>query len=448
MKKLTALGANIFAGLFTHGVRQAGYEILGHLEHGNYGVATARANFPKLEVRVGREHWKERDFKNKVNFMFCNPPCAAWSNARSGRGGTWEEQLPRLRYIHDCVDAGINIQPDVWCWESVTSAWRMGQTFVLHQAEKWNDAGYHCTVLLQDNQYLGAPQIRQRMFLIAHRYPLVWPRFTRPISVRESFAQLEGKQLEDPGLYTIDMQPLWKKRLWPMSKNYNGYFRKTFELEGRGPEKLTGRIPSVLVRRLGWDDPAPVMMAAGLRLHPSKPRYVSWHEWLTLCGLPLNWKTTCRTLDSASQELGRAVMPAVGKWLGTAVKLGLQQKPLDPRRPVTRFVDLRKPDSPIEQELFKFEGFTITPVVPPPIPLLEEKPVRAARAGGSGEPRTPKAGIGARIRGMILEGVSTEAILTTIHKEFPASRATAADVSWNRGRLRRDGLLKEERRSA
>lgn len=441
MSKLRALGANIFAGLFTYGVKKAGFEILGQLEHGPYGVATARLNFPKMDVRVGRENWREQEYKGKVDFMFTNPPCAAWSTARSGQGGTWEEQTSRLRCVHDCVEAGLIIKPKAWCWESVTNAWRAGHSFVVHQAEKWNDAGYHCTVLLQNNKFIGGKQERSRMFLIAHKHPLVWPKFSEEPTVGEVWKAAglplsevaQQRKFGQHGLNPDKFQPLWS-RLWKMSENYNGYFRRTYLQEGRGPKKLQGRIPSVMVRRMSMDEPAPVMLASGLRLHPTEMRYVSWHEWLALVGLPMDWKTSCRSMGSASQELSRAVMPDVGNWLARAVKKGLELPPIK-GRPTTRLVDLRKPDAPIEEQLWTFDGFTSKPVVPPPFaPLKEPKPGRAPRTGGPSKP-----GSGERMRELIMKGVDADSIIKTIHKEFPGSKASKADVSWNKGRLRREG---------
>lgn len=433
-KKFTALGADIFAGLFTQGVKQAGFEVLGHLEHGPYGVATAKANFPDLDIRVGRENWNESEFKGKVDFLYTNPPCAAWSNAaqRGKARGSWDTQLDRLRCVHDCVDAGLAIRPKAWCWESVTNAWRAGNQFVIHQAEKWNDAGYHCTVLLQDNQFLGTPQARQRMFLIAHKHPLVWPKLTKTTTVAEAFERLKGKKLPELGLYEPPLQDLFE-RLWKLSDNHNGYLRHAWSEEGTGGKK--GRIPSVMVRRIKLDEPAPVMTDSGHRLHPTKPRWVSWHEWLALCGLPLTWKTSRTSLSGATVELARAVMPPVGKWLATAVRDGLLLPPLR-GQPTTRLVDLRKPDAPYEEKLFTFDGFTAKAITPPPLPLLKQS------KHGGGEPKkssgSSRPGSGARIRELLTKGWSHEKILATIHQEFPGSKATKSDVSWQKNHMKRE----------
>lgn len=459
MSKPTALGANIFAGLFTKGIKDAGFEVLGHLEHGPYGVATAKLNFPKLEVRVGRENWKETDFKGKVDFMYTNPPCAAWSNAGTKRStrGSWETQVDRLRCVYDCVEAGIAIRPKAWCWESVTQAWVAGRSFVTEQAERWCDAGYHVTVLIQDNQFLGVPQARRRMFLIAHQHPLVWPKLTETTTVREVLESVKNKK----SAQTLNEHRLtpYYKRLWKLSKEYGGYMRKTFEVEGRG--NIEGPTPSVLERRLPLDKPAPVMLSADKRMHPTQCRYLDWKEWLAFCGLPLDWKTAQPTLEPATYELARAVMPGVGKWLGKAVKDGLKLPKLR-GQPIARVVNFTDPEHPSDVELFRFSGLTMKRTVPPPLPPLGTKPARVTKvdvalSGSEGKRKGPKApavayvqkkpGSGKRIRELLRKGWDAERILETIHKEFPGSKATKSDVSWNRGAMKPGGRFEHEEAS-
>lgn len=439
MSKLTAVGMNIFAGLFTKGVKDAGFDVKAQLEHGQYGVATAKLNFPKLPIIVGRENWNETQFK-AVDFAYCNPPCAAFSTAGKGN---WEDQLPRLRYIYDCVEAGIAMKPKAWCWESVTQAWGKAQQYVLQMAERWNDAGYHCTVVLLDNQYLGTPQVRKRFYLFAHKHPLVWPKFLKPITAGEvlkSVAKLKVNP-DDPQPFTPN--PLWK-HLWKLSRAHGGYLAHALKAEGRRDKKgreLEGGRPSVMVRVLKPDEPAPVMIASHLRFHPYEPRGLNWNEWRAIVGLPQDWKTSERSMSAASAELARAVMPATGKWLATAVKNGLKLPPIK-GQPTTRFVDIRDPEHIEERELFKYEGPTITPLIPPPIPLLTEQKGRRPRGSSSTGPRGPrlaKPGSGVRIRELLMKGKDADEILSIIHKEFPGSKATKSDVSWNKGRLKREG---------
>lgn len=431
-KKLTALGGDIFAGLFTHGVKQAGFEILGHLEHTTYGTPTAKLNFPNLDIRNGIHNWHPEEFKKKVNFMYTNPPCAAWSQMQVST--PWEEHTERLQIVRDLVTAGLIIEPDVWCWESVLGAWRRGREFVLEQAETWLTYGYHVTVLLQNNMYLGVSQNRPRMFLIAHKYPLIWPRFHDPMTTGELLRSLPPKKnLPDS---PVVQPPLANslKTLWKESLPFGGTLRRALIIkDAKDQAKLKPR-PAMTVSRMDAKKVPGTFIGASKRLHPYQPRTINWFECLTLAGLPPTWKTTHRSLEPASLELSRAVMPAVGKWLATAVKQGLKLPKLNPRRPVCRLVDLRNPDNTYEEILMNFAppGRPVKPEWNPETPPA--KSPRTPRPASPGQPRKP--GSGARIRELLEQGKETNDILKIIHTEFPQSKATSADVSWNRRKLR------------
>lgn len=436
-KKPTALGGAIFAGLFTRGVMDAGFEVLGHLEHGPYGVATAKLNFPKLEVRVGRDAWHEQDYAGKVDLMYTNPPCAAWSAMGAAtQGGRWQDQTERLRYVHDLVDAGLVVKPEVWVWESVTNAWRHGREFVLEVGQRWAQAGYHVTVLLQNNKFIGGHQHRPRVFVIAHRRPLVWQPFTKPLTTREIFAQLP-KGLPKPPMNHPPL-PASLKQLWAECPDFGYVLRRTLvNKEGHEQAKLRPR-PAMTVNRMRWDQTPGVFIGASKRLHPAQPRNVNWYEVLALCGLPLTWQSSQRQLESASLECSRAVMPGVGRWLAKSVKAGLSQ-PRFRGKPVIRLVDLQDPERVREEILWTLGD---PPLPSTQLPLLAVKPPRPASAKTLRDPSLPprKPGSGARIRELLQKGWDAEKILVVIHREFPGSKATKSDVAWNRGKLRKEGV--------
>lgn len=433
----TALGGDIFAGLFTHGVKQAGFNVLGHLEHTTYGSATARLNFPQLPIYNGIEIWAPERFRRKVDFMYCNPPCAAWSNMRRTTSH-WTEHVERLTYVRELARAGMIISPQVWCWESVVNAYRAGQEFVFEIARLWNDQNYHVTIWLQNNMHLGGMQSRERMLLIAHRHPLIWPRLTTHSTVVEA---LGSKSLDFTAPSQIEMAPLtkWWSRLWKESVKYNGYMRRThFELiDSVTPRDGKINVPLATVKRLTIDKPAPVMLQCYMRLHHSEPRFYNWREWLQLCNLPQTWKTAIKQADPASRELARSVMPPVGKFLGTAVRRGLELPAFHGKYVETRLFDMRKPQAIIDTQLWT------QPRVPRPEPPawrfdapLITKPERARHTSNQAPTTTRQLGSGRRIRELLEDGCTTNEILVVIRKEFPASKATSADVSWNRRKLR------------
>jgi hypothetical protein len=63
-----------------------------------------------------------------------------------------------------------------------------------------------------------------------------------------------------------------------------------------------------------------------------------------------------------------------------------------------------------------------------------------AAAAAVSVPTGRPGGIGAFIRELIQKGHETVAILEQVRAKFPQSKATASDVSWNKGKLRKMGV--------
>ncbi len=333
-RPLTALGGNIFAGLFTVGVKRAGYRVLGHLEHGPYGVATAKLNHPELADRVWTRPsaWPDPSTFGRVNLMFCNPPCAAWSSARASKKGSWEDHVERLAIIDHLTTYGIALKPDAWVWESVTNAWRHGRGFIDRIAEAWLDAGYSVTVLKQNNMYLGVPQNRPRVLVTAHRHPLVLPPLTDPPDAAAVLKRVKPKKDDFfPGHTAEGWQNLWHRA------EGHGNMRRVWQAMDTQQLKGVSRTPSFLVRRIAKEGPAPVMLDYEKLWHPTEPRCLTWREALALCGLPETWVPE-RWTKAAFSDLSRAVMPPVGEWLARAVADGLRLKPV--RHPTYQVVHL------------------------------------------------------------------------------------------------------------
>ncbi len=70
-------------------------------------------------------------------------------------------------------------------------------------------------------------------------------------------------------------------------------------------------------------------------------------------------------------------------------------------------------------------------------PEVKKAPAAKAAPKAPGEGRKP--GSGALIRELILKGKDVDAILAEVKKRFPDSKAGPSDVSWNRGKLRKEG---------
>ena len=454
MAKPVALGGDIFAGLFTRGVLDAGYNVIGHLEHTDYGLKTAKLNFPDLDIRVGTNNWCPYEYRDKVDLMYTNPPCAAWSNMRGADANNWEEQTARLDFVNELSIAGQIIRPKAWTWESVTNAWTRGEKFVREQARSWTDAGYQVSILLYDNANVGVPQRRERMMFIAHRHPLDKAELKRTeprITTGHALLRVPLKQDLPPTPIEPPPLPVGWKELWKESYKYKGRLRDAYQAHIDAGKPRPPTIPLAVVKRLLSDQVAPVMLASFMRLHPSQPRMLDWHEWLAMCGLPPTWQTACTHFDSATRELARAVMPGVGKWIATAVKKGLSKHEFKGEA-TAAVIDLRDPnDTNIEVLWTNKIGKIIVPNWAPtseaPKPKREKKTIEAPTKPAKKAPKqlplpgTKRVGSGERIREMLEQNMTPDAILGVIHDEFPGSKATKADVAWNKRKLR---LMKEE----
>lgn len=83
----------------------------------------------------------------------------------------------------------------------------------------------------------------------------------------------------------------------------------------------------------------------------------------------------------------------------------------------------------------------VVPLTKEEVDMATKKKAEKTNAGKGGKEKSArKPGSGARIRELILKGVDPEKILATIHKEFPGSKAKASDISWNKGKLRKEGV--------
>jgi len=211
--------------------------------------------------------------------------------------------------------------------------------------QKFANAGYSVTVLLQNNMYLGAPQDRPRMFAIAHKYPLVWPPLTAPQTVEEVL-----KWIRVPKKDWDVLCDEYNKHLWEQAATLKGSMRRAHDLSETSIRN--GRFPCFLDRRLIGNKVAPVVLGGrASRLHHKEPRYLDRVEYLALCGMSgVDWRCHNDKKETLVRELSRSVMPPVGQWIATAVKSGLAQRPL--KKPVYQVVDMRDPENIITEDLW------------------------------------------------------------------------------------------------
>jgi DNA (cytosine-5)-methyltransferase 1 len=486
----TAIGCYIFAGGFTTGVKQAGFDILAHLEGDSYGVSTAKLNFPGMPIYVGTKNWPLSELAGKVDFIACNPPCSPWSaNGKRSQGrdvrgmGAWRSD-PRVACWGDCFEAFRAIGPRALAIESVCPVYTDGRDMIDDYTRKALMLGYSVTHLLIDAQHSGIAQSRKRFFFVAHRpvrLAITRGNEAPALTVEEVLAEVA-----DPG-WVI---PTSKTHLPLMDAMRPGdslaatWERVTLpENKVRGPNgKMTGK-PFASNRVLPLDRTMGAFTGNTL-YHPTDKRALGIEEAKAMCGFPPEFQLA-EPKSGWWALLARGVMPPVGAWLARAVLETLRLPDGGwADRCVTR-LDLRKDigSEPVDltSEYLNESGKVrirvraatnaiekiaeaIGPLDPGSVRVTEDRPptppVAAPRPipkrldaapkprGTVGRPpddpsETPLAGegSGAFIRRLWMTGNHTpDALVALVHKSWAGRTTAVGDVRYNYYRLIDSGI--------
>lgn len=448
--RLKALGAWIFAGGFTLGVRES-FDVLAHLEETSYGVATVRRNLPDLPVHVGRDRWPLDALSAgpRIDFLYGNPPCAAWSPAGSKIVGTrnWRTD-PRVDCTRRHFELLERLRPRAWAWESVPQAFTVGRELVDELTLRALALGYSVTYLLHNAMHCGVPQNRRRFLFVATDC-----RFNVAVDDWETETVTSAlRRVNDPGelvdhnckKYPVEVAETrqgetlissWT-RLHPES---------TWERNVRG--HVRGR-PVFTIKRTRADAPAPVVMHE--LIHPTEHRALGVNELKVLCGFP-SWYEFLGLSDVG--QISRGVCPPVGAWLARNVARCLELN--EREAPTVRLIDVSRPPGAVTElphpscvqvkvvdhgqevshvpEFVEFEETVGPSLTPAAADLLVSLPLPS-----EGERS------GAFIRRLILtHRYDTAKIVEAVRSAYPLSKAGASDVAWQRGWLRKNGQATE-----
>lgn len=195
------------------GYKRAGYEVIGNCEidekinqmyvknfHPRYNYRMSIEDLPKLE-----------EFPEEMldlDILDGSPPCstfsmagkreADWGRKKKFREGQAEQVLSDLFF--DYINVAKRLQPKVVVAENVKGlilgAAKGYMNLIL---KKYDEAGYVCQVFLLNSATMGVPQTRERVFIIARRKDLNYPRlkleFNEAPIPYGVFAEKEGKPI-------------------------------------------------------------------------------------------------------------------------------------------------------------------------------------------------------------------------------------------------------------
>ena len=403
--KFTALGCHIYAGGFSLGVQQAGFKLLGHLEEGSFGVATAKHNL-KIPVWQGLETWNDAMTKlsGKIDLLYGNPPCASWSSA-GVKKGVFEIERWKDHGLTDCTVRLFSLisklQPKIFIWECVSQVVTQGKDFLVERTKETINQGYHVYHVLFDAQDCGLPQRRKRFFFIASKIKIKLVEPLSPhVTVREAL-----KDIIDPGpVYPMTDSLLKIMKRLPI--NQEASLSRQFNKDN--PEYIGPGRPGFLNKRIGFDIPSCTITGGPEFYHPNELRRLSILEQQVLCGFPIDYKFI-GTIGMQYKQVGKGVTAPAAYWLAVQVKKALLINEL------------------IQPGLTEY-NFNKTKLSSPKL-IKKQVPQVLIK-------KVPRGlGIGLFIRQHLAKGIEPSTILIEVHKKFPTSKAALGDILWNKRKL-------------
>lgn len=330
----------MFAGLFTQGVIDAGFDVVGVCEDGPFGTDTARLNFPQVPIYTNPESWPVDQWRDQhLDLVYGNPPCAGFSHLNPRRGIGYHTNV--------CLDVANNfgqrVLPRVFMIESVVPLFKDGLPMVEAWEAKWRELGYNTCRLVESAAHLGLPQRRKRAVFVAAKANL---DFSYPIGRvgapetdgRSAIGDLEPVQpgsdrylLEPFSDYQRSLRRDCHELTWHVSPKVparlatllpyllpnqrfesipDEVYEKTY-WAGRPADKR-GK-PGLMYRRQAWDKTCAVIPGASNVFHPDRNRFLTVREQARMMGVPDTFKFS--DIRTAYAELGKAVSPIVGEWL-------------------------------------------------------------------------------------------------------------------------------------
>lgn len=317
---LRALGVYIYGGGFYYGMKKAGYDVVAHLEDGPIVNTTVfNHNSPEVLIRYAPD-WGLETYRNNVDVVFCNPPCAIWSpiGISVSRGRDAYKTDPRLECWENCIKVGLAVQPKALLVETVPRGYTLGLPFLKEKARQMQEAGYSVTIFLHSIRWMGSPQNRQRLFFIATK-GFKW----EPLEGPWDESVTVGKVLD---AVTEEGEPYW-----PMPKGWVDIYNQ-IAVDQKKPSfrdlclaaGLKNK-PSFMNYRLPYNGHMGAF-TGGHFLHPLQPRSLTMPEMRALCGYPETYSfPDHRSWKCCGSVFAQAVMPAAGDYIGRSVAAAIEK---------------------------------------------------------------------------------------------------------------------------
>lgn len=346
----TAIDVQSFAGGFSLGVVQAGFNLIAKREYpGGFGSQAMLANRHLLGYDWNLQAADPIDWTpTPADLVFGNPPCSGFSNRSvSIRGKQDDGSIGKIQFrgiesnANACMWALIRYaaecDPKIVIFESVQGAFRHGRE-LMQQLRKELEAitghEYDLFHVLHNVADLQGAQTRPRYFFVASRigFGVKPPTFTSS-TVRDRIedletvplGQLEGHDIND-AVQEARIQELASKVDWLADETSGHAYARAIEQgidlkqwdEPLVSDKGTTQFAP---RRLNYDKPSRVLAgdAHAKIVHPVLPRTLTHREIARLTGFPDEWRCAPYAEKRGNgQWWGKGICVEAGRWIAEA----------------------------------------------------------------------------------------------------------------------------------
>lgn len=377
MTEYTAVDCQGFAGGFTLGVAQAGFQLVGKREmRGGFGVRNCEANRhllpgPWQAEAVNPEMWSVPD--GGADLVFGNPPCSGFSVLSSKGFRGVESKVNACMWAF--AEYAARVRPQVAIFESVPLAFSQGHSLMRALRGKVEElTGEQWTLyhVLHNALSVGGPAMRRRYFWVISRVPfgIERPEFARYPLLEDVIGDLRGMQPTrwDPQPYVHE--PTWysahlreeqllvdghvaidnphtrrtRELLDAVEWNYNEHSqlvtKRYFDEHGELPpgwQHLTDKLKNQDFFQ-GYNTPtmwnpqhwARVITGGGLLngVHWSEKRTFTHREAARILGFPDNWLIEpLKTVPGLFLTWGKGITVHCGRWIADWARRALDGEP-------------------------------------------------------------------------------------------------------------------------
>ena len=365
-----------FAGGFTLGMVQAGYELVGKRElPGGFGVASCEANRHLLgdgwrAEAVKPEQWSVVD----ADVVFGNPPCSGFSvmSNKHFRGA----DSPINECMYNFVRYAARVGPAVAVFESVAVARTRADGLVLMRRlrellEELTHDSWDLYHVRHNALSVGGAAMRRRYFWVVSRvpfgveipalrriptlneiigdladHPLTWSRqpYVRPATWWSSSRRSKEQVFDGHAVHVTPLENRIMDLLaaveWNPGEAIATIARRHYDRYGRLPLSWQNTEKKIVANDFSmgfttpvrWDGAGFARVITGGSLatvvHPTKNRLITHREAARILGFPDDWRAaTLRHLPGLSLTWGKGITVDCGRWIGSWIREALDGSP-------------------------------------------------------------------------------------------------------------------------